>query len=181
MGTSSRKKQARKRRAQDKRDLASVAHAYQKGELPASDAENGPTAKAERPNALRKSRGMWAIPKGMGKHEQPAVDMASDMIGVLYVGRQINSQQEQAALHFKALRDAYIAEHPDVRGYKSCLAGSVPGFDDGDGDPEIIAAYRSIEKRLTLPQRRELLLVIDANERPRNIEMLRAALDAIAA
>ena len=178
---SSRKRIKRQKRAQEAQAMRQAIHAHNKGELPASDAENCPAVKAERPNAMRKSRGMWAIPKGMGKHEQPAVDMASDMIGVLYVGRQISSQQEQAALHFKALRDAYIAEHPDVRGFKSCLAGSVPGFDDGEGDPEIIAAYRSIEKRLTLPQRRELLLVIDDNERPRNIETLRAALDAISA
>lgn len=176
---SSRKRIKRQKRAQEARQDRQAVVAYQKGELPASDAENGPTAKAERPNALRKSRGAWAIPKGMGKHEQPAVDMASDMIGVLYVGRQISSQQEQAARHYQELRAAYLAELPDVRGYKSCLAGSVPGFDDSDGCAETIAAFRSLERRLTMPQRREMLIVCDMDERPRNIEMLRAALDAI--
>ena len=178
---SSRKRAKRQKRAQEAQAMRQATHAYAKGELPASDAENGPTVKAERPNALRKSRGMWAIPKGMGKHEQPAVDMASDMIGVLYVGRQISSQQEQAARLYQELRAAYLAELPDVRGYKSCLAGSVPGYDDGDGNPEVIAAFRSLEKRLTMPQRREMLIVCDMDERPRNIETLRAALDAISA
>ena len=178
---SSRKKQKRQKRAQEAHQDRQAMVAYQKGELPASDAEIGPTAKAERPNALRKSRGMWAIPKGMGKHEQPAVDMASDMIGVLYVGRQISSQQEQAARLYQELRAAYLAELPDVRGFKSCLAGSVPGFDDSDGCAETIAAFRGLEKRLTHPMRREMLIVCDMNERPRNIETLRAALDVIAA
>jgi hypothetical protein len=176
---SSRKKLKRIKRAKEAQEDRAALVAHQRGELPASDAENGSTAKAERPNALRKSRGMWAIPKGMGKHEQPAVDMASDMIGVLYVGRQISSQQEQAARLYQELRAAYLAELPDVRGYKSCLAGSVPGYDDTDGNPEVIAAFRSLEKRLTMPQRREMLIVCDMDERPRNIETLRAALDAI--
>jgi hypothetical protein len=178
---SSRKRIKRQKRAQEAQAMRQAIHAHNKGELPASDAENCPAVKAERPNAMRKSRGMWAIPKGMGKHEQPAVDMASDMIGVLYVGRQISSQQEQAARLYQELRAAYLAELPDVRGYKSCLAGSVPGYDDGDGNPEVIAAFRSLEKRLTMPQRREMLIVCDMDERPRNIETLRAALDAISA
>jgi len=178
---SSRKRIKRQKRAQEAQALRQATNAAQKGELPASDAESGLSVKAERPNALRKSRGMWAIPKGMGKHEQPAVDMASDMIGVLYVGRQISSQQEQAARLYQELRAAYLAELPDVRGYKSCLAGSVPGYDDTDGNAEVIAAFRSLEKRLTQPMRREMLIVCGMDERPRNIETLRAALDAISA
>lgn len=177
---SSRKRIKRQKRAQEAQALRQAVNTHNKGELPASDAENGPTVKAERPNALRKSRGMWAIPKGMGKHEQPAVDMASDILGVLLVFKRITVEQWSAARHFEELRAAYIAELPDVKGYKSCLAGSVPGYDDGEGDPEIIAVYRKMEAKLTLPQRRELLLVLD-RKRPRDIKTLRAALDAISA
>ena len=153
--------------------------AYKKGDMPASGAKIGLSVDPARPTDQRKSRGTWAEPKGVGKHDLPVIDLASDMVGQLYIARQITGAQEQAARHFQELRSAYLDEFPDVRGFKSCLAGSVPGFDDGEGCAQTIAAYRSIERRLTQPMRREMLLVCDMNERPRNIETLRAALNAI--
>ena len=169
----------RKKRAQEAAAMRQAVAAHQKGELPVSGAKIGLSVDPERPTSQRKARGTWAEPKGMGKHDLPVIDLASDMIGQLYTARQITGAQEQAARHFQELRAAYLAELPDVRGYKSCLAGSVPGFDDGEGCAQTIAAYRGIERRLTQPMRREMLLVCDMNERPRNIETLRAALDAI--
>jgi hypothetical protein len=49
--------------------MREVVHAVQAGEPVEQVAE------AVRPNSQRKSRGTWAIPQGMGKHEQPFVDM----------------------------------------------------------------------------------------------------------
>lgn len=117
---------------------------------------------------------------GPEKRYLPDLDAACDVIGALYVGRHITHAQEQAARAFQELRAAYLAELPDISGYKSCLDGGVPGYDDGDGNPEVIARYRSIEGKLELGQRRELLLVCDMGDRPTNIELLRAALDVVA-
>jgi hypothetical protein len=175
---SSRKKQKRQQKAQERQKLRQAVSILQNGELPASGPEIGLSVESSRPTTERKSRGTWAEPQGMGKHERPVVDLASDEIGRLYQAGRITSGQEQAARHFEELRAAYLDELPDVREFKSCLAGSIPGFDDGDGNPEVIAAYRKAERRMTLPQRRELLIVLNG-ERPRNIETLRAALDAI--
>jgi hypothetical protein len=176
---SSRKKQKRQQKAQERHKLKQAVALAGRSDVPAGEAAQR-ADEASRPTSERKARGTWAEPQGMGKHERPVVDLASDEIGRLYQLGRITSGQEQAARHFESLREAYHDELPDVRGYKSCLAGSVPGFDDSDGNPEIIAAYRKMEKRMTMPQRRELLLVLE-NERPRNIETLRAALDAIGA
>lgn len=146
---------------------------------PPQGAETGRGA-AIRPTKERKSRGTWAEPQGGVKSQQPIVDLAHDRIGQLHVDRKITTSQEQAARSWQWLRAKYLAEMPEISGYKSCLAGSVPGYDDGDGDAVVIAAYRAMERSLSLPQRRMMLLVCDMNERPPNIEILRAALDVIA-
>lgn len=176
---SSRKKQKRQQKAQERQKLRQAVSAYQKGEQPVSGPEIGLSAESSRPTSERKSRGTWAEPSGMGKHERPVVDLASDEIGRLFQAGRITGSQEQAARQYQELRAAYISELPDVRGFKSCLAGSVPGYDDSDGDPQTIAAWRKLDGRLSHPQRREMLLVCDMDERPRNIDVLRAALDAI--
>jgi hypothetical protein len=134
---------------------------------------------ADRPTDQRKARGTWAEPKGIGKHMLPVIDLASDMIGQLFQAKHISSAQEQAARHYQELREAYLAELPEVRGYKSCIAMSAPGHDESDGDPQTIAAYRSMERKLSFAQRRELTRVCDMNEKPRNLDFLRSALDAI--
>lgn len=135
---------------------------------------------AERPTPERMSRGVWTEPKGMGKNEIPVTDIAEDMVGLLYYRQQISSKHEQAARLFQQVRAAYLAELPEVSGYKSCLAGTVPGFDDGDGDADVIERYRSMERAAGLHGRRELLWVCDDNQRPRNVELLRWALEAVA-
>ncbi|MGR3524851.1 MAG: hypothetical protein ACU0CT_02490 [Paracoccaceae bacterium] len=176
---SSRKKQKRQQKAQERQKLRQATHAYNKGEQPVSGPEIGLSVESSRPTSERKSRGTWAEPSGMGKHERPVVDLASDEIGRLFQAGRITGSQEQAARQYQELRAAYISELPDVRGFKSCLAGSVPGYDDSMGNPEVIAAWRKLDGRLSHPQRREMLLVCDMGERPRSIDVLRAALDAI--
>lgn len=133
-----------------------------------------------RPTQERLSHGSWIVPKGAMKRSQPMVDMASDVIGVMYLHKMLTHSQEQAARRFQELRSAYISELPDVSGFKSCLAGSVPGYDDGDGDPAVIARYRSVEGKLSLDQRRALLTACDMGRRPQRNETLRAALDIVA-
>jgi hypothetical protein len=113
------------------------------------------------------------------KSQQPLVDMASDMIGQLYEAGTINGPQEQAARMFEAARASFLRELPDISGYKSCLAGSVPGYDDGDGDAAVIAAYRSLEARLTRGQRVNLVVTCDG-QTPANVWLLRDALDVLA-
>ena len=176
---SSRKKQKRQQRAQERQKLRQATYAYHKDELPVSGPEIGLSVESSRPTSERKSRGTWAEPSGMGKHDRPVVDLASDEIGRLFQAGRITGSQEQAARQYQELRAAYISELPDVRGFKSCLAGSVPGYDDSMGNPEVIAAYRKVESLLGVKGRREMLWVADSDQKPTNIELFRWCLDAI--
>lgn len=166
MGKGSRKKAPPKKRVQ----ATNVQRAKR-----AADIDSG-----QRPNEHRRARGVWADPTGSAKSTQPTVDLASDVVGALHCARRITDAQEQAARTFQTARRAYIAELPEVSGYKSCLAGGVPGFDDGDGNPEVIAAYRSIEAKLSFRERGELLRVCEDNEPPASLDVLRAGLDRLA-
>jgi len=134
--------------------------------------------RAERPTSQRRKLGVWALPQGAMKSTQPMVDTASDMIGILHHARRITSQHEQAARQFQSLRAAYTQEFPDVEGFKSCLAGSVPGYDDGDGNESIIAEYRKMEKTLG-EYRSEVIWVCEDDQPPRSIAALQCGLAAI--
>ena len=134
---------------------------------------------AVRPTPERRRHGVWTEPRGIGKHEIPTVDVAADMVGLLFHRQTISSSQEQAARVFQAARLAYLTELPEVSGYKSCIAGEVPGFDDGDGDPEVIERYRDIERAVGREGRTELLWVCEDGQKPRRIDVLRWALDVI--
>ncbi len=134
---------------------------------------------SNRPTDERRAHGSWAEPQGGQKSRQPVIDLAVDAIGRLLVQNKISSAQEQAARQYQQLRAAYLAEFPDIGGYKSCLAGGTPGYDDGDGNAAVIAEYRRMEGRLNLMQRRELLWVCDMGNRPTNLVLLRKALDIL--
>lgn len=134
---------------------------------------------AQRPTEERMARGTWRIPRGMGKHGMPVIDTSADVIGWLHDTGKITASQEQAARHWQAVRARYIQELPDVESYKSCIAGGVPGYDDSDGDAEAISEYRKIERRLTRPQRIEVLHVCEDDQKPRSLEVLRVSLDLI--
>jgi len=134
---------------------------------------------AERPTPERQKHGVWTKPTGMGKNEIPVTDLTADMVGLLFHQRIITSSQEQSARTFQAARVAYLAEMPEISGYKSCIAGDVPGYDDGDGDPRVIEHYRDIERAVGIAGRRELLHVCEEGQKPRSVELLRWALDAI--
>jgi hypothetical protein len=133
----------------------------------------------QRPTEWRRRFGVWADPTGSAKSTQPTVDLAADEIGKLHVAGKITDAQEQAARTFQAVRGAYIREY-GLRAFKSCIAGGVPSYDDGEGDPVILAEYRSLEAKLSLRERSELLHVADDNHPPRALPVLRAALDKVA-
>ena len=140
-----------------------------------------PPDSASRPTAQRRLHGTWADPQGSMKSQQPCVDMASDAVGHLFIAKLISSSQEQAARLFQKLRLAYMAEFPEISGFKSCLDGAISSHDEGDGNKAVMDAYRDIEKKLTRPQRSEVLRVCDAGEMPSALELLRSGLNAIAA
>lgn len=171
------KKQRRKERRKAAQAQAGIVGQRRAGGAPV--AATAPTQEAERPTAQRLARGNWRMPTGMGKHDAPAVDTSADMIGQLHDAGQITGGQEQAARHWQALRARYVAELPDVATFKSCIAGSVPGYDDGDGDPVAIEEYRRVERRMTRQQRSEVLHVCEEGHKPRNLEWLRSALDVV--
>jgi len=176
MGKGDRKHKRRRQRAKQQMQGFVVGNTTT-GSQPTTQATDG---KAERPTAERMAHGHWSAPQGMGKHERPFVDLHADMIGRLFEAGDVTPGQEQAARHWQQLRARYIQELPDVASFKSCIAGSVPGFDDGDGDPDTIAEYRQLERRLSRVQRIEVLHVCEDGHRPRRLDVLRAALNVIA-
>jgi len=138
------------------------------------------TAPTTRPTWERLQHGCWAEPSGMGKEEQPTVDLAPDMIGELYQSRQITTAQEQAARTFQEVRGEWEKELP-IAGFKSCLAGGVGGYDGGDGNPEAKAAYQAIERRIGMVK--TAILEIEcaklAGAKPNDLIALRRALDVM--
>lgn len=126
-----------------------------------------PPDRAERPSGERLRRGKWALPQGAMKSEQPFVDLTVDAVGRLYEKGLLTAAEEQAARQFQAARAAYLEELPDVSGFKSCIAGSVPGYDDGEGDPVVIERYRDLEKRIGVGSRRIVLQVCEDNVAPK--------------
>jgi len=137
-------------------------------------------SRTARPTPERLAQGTWATPQGVGKHMQPMVDLASDMIGVLYQTKQINTSQEQAARLFQELRAAYLSEL-GTKGYGSCLADNQTGYDGGDGNPEVIAAYRKLEDRIGRINTACLILECDRGptDRPISMRAIKAALNAV--
>lgn len=122
--------------------------------------------RAERPTDHRLARGVWAKPQGAMKSAQPFVDMASDAVGRLHHAGLINNAEEQAARQFQAARQAYLEELPDISGFKSCIAGGIPGYDDGDGDPRVIEEYRRLEKLVGLRDRSLVIAVCEEGHVP---------------
>ncbi len=174
---------AAKRRARKKARTASkmafggvVPQKYNK--TPTAPAQKA-RGHAERPTPERMARGVWAEPVGAIKSQQPVVDIAHDMIGRLHCEKRITGAQEQAARSYQETCAAYLAEMPDIGGYKSCLNGGTGGHDDSDGDPAIFAAMRSLERRVGIIGSAELYRVCIAGDHPRNIKILRNALDAV--
>lgn len=137
-----------------------------------------PVAEAERPTPERMRRGVWNVPKGQGAKERAVTDMAEDMIGQLLTAQVISKPQEEAARRWQELRLAYMAEFPETSGFKSCISPDVPGYDDGDGNPEVIEAYRSAEKALGREAMREVIRVCEDNQKPSRVWLLRWALEA---
>lgn len=134
---------------------------------------------AVRPTPERQRRGVWVAPKQVRKDDHAVIDITADIIGLLHHREMISDGQEQAARHWQRLRAAYKAELPDVAGFKSCLNGDVPGYDDGDGNPDVIKAYRDMEKALGHRGRRVMLWVCELNNRPASMSELRWALDVV--
>ena len=132
-----------------------------------------PRGTAERPTDERKARGVWIEPQGAMRASQPTVDVANDAVGRMYERKLIGKAEEQAARRFQEIRAAYIAEMPDIAQFKSCIAGSVPGYDDGDGNPAILAAYRKIERTMTHSERSLVIALCEGGHVPVDVQTYR--------
>lgn len=140
-----------------------------------------PKGTAERPTDERKARGVWIEPQGAMRAAQPTVDVACDAVGRMYERKLIGKAEEQAARRFQEIRAAYIAEMPDIAQFKSCIAGSVPGYDDGDGNPAILAAYRKIERTMTPGQRSLVIALCEGGHVPSDVLTYRRLRDGLCA
>lgn len=133
------------------------------------------------PTPEQEAKGAYVRSQGPGKVEY-TVNVASDMIGRLRHEGQITPDQEQAARAFQNLRHAYLGEL-QTRGYGSCLADNMAGYDDGDGSEQITRAYRQVESGLGRVKLACLKLECEkgADGRPYNLPVLRNALDCMGA
>lgn len=134
-----------------------------------------------RPTPERRAQGKWVKPQGAGKHMQPMVDLASDMIGRLYEEGKLNAAQEQAARTFQELWHAYRGEI-GASEFRSCLAGGVGAHDEGDGNPAIYVAWYGLCNRIGRVSVAAIKMNVErqAGEAPLNLPALQAALNRVA-
>lgn len=135
-----------------------------------------------RPTAERLRHGAWAKATGADRRSQPMVDLASDMIGRLYVEKRLTAQQVESARAFQDIYAPYQAEL-GLAGFKSCLAGGSGGHDDGDGNPEAFKAFYAMRDRVgaTVTACLSIETAKLADEKPRDLDVLRNALNRMGA
>lgn len=134
-----------------------------------------------RPTPERRARGVWQEPTGKDADNHMLRDLAEDMIGRLYIERALTYAQFEAARSFQALVRAFQDEL-GVSGYRSCLADGGGGYDGSDGKPEVVAAYRAMQRRIGAVRFYFLRSECDKGpeRHPGNLAALRVALDAFA-
>lgn len=167
-------------RRRRKKEALQARTAYEGGKPPETATRPRKPTQTARPTPERQARGKWQAPTGQGSHMHPVVDLASDLIGALYQARQISTSQEQAARTFQKLRDDYLREI-GTKGFTSCLADNSGGYDNGDGDPTVIAAYRGLVDRIGRVKTASLIVECDKGpeQAVSSLVALRRALDAV--
>lgn len=132
------------------------------------------------PTPEQQPRGVYVRAKGPGADPRQVVNLASDMIGELLCAGDITPSQEQAARTFQEVRSKWLAEI-GAANFRSCLDIGACGYDDGDGDPASIAAYRAIERRIGRLHVAVLASEVDkpAGHKPHILGQLRSALQAM--
>jgi hypothetical protein len=137
------------------------------------------TKPTSRPTDERLSRGHWTAPDSKGG---AFVDLACDMIGRLFVSKQITEQQAQEARTFSEVYAAY-REEIGITESKSCLAVSSGGFDPIDGNEAVFKRYYAIRDRIGRVKTSLLQTECgkSADDKPANLSALRNALDCLAA
>ena len=151
-----------------------------KSEKATAASAQSPRERAVRPTPERMARGTWAEAKGVVKSLQSITDLAHDVVGQLHCAKQITDRQEQAARSYQELRARFLEELPEVTGYKSCLAGGSGGYDASDGNAATIRDIRALERSVGMIGSSELHHVCAMDNPPRNLSILRQALDAVA-
>lgn len=134
---------------------------------------------AIRPTAERLRKGEFRMPTGPERKSLPAVDEAHDVIAKLHRAGLISSIQEDAARSWQALKAAIRAELGISQG-RSCLDMSPVGHDNDEGDPDLMRRWREIEAELGSWKTGALDFTCVLGHPPRNLPLLRAALDAYA-
>ena len=134
--------------------------------------------RAVRPTLERAQHGKVIIPFGMDKNERPAVIEGNDMVAQLYDAKHITYTQEQAARTFQQLHADYVADLGISTG-RSCLDIGPVGHDEGEGNPETAARHRKIVRALGVIRDAELRLVVLSGRKPRDLRILRDALDVV--
>jgi hypothetical protein len=136
-----------------------------------------PRGHTSTPTNERLARGKWARPN---KDHGAYVDQCSDMIGRLLVTGQINQSQEQSARAFSEVYGAYKIEI-GIPECKSCIAVSSGGYDAGDGNPAVYAAYYKMREKIGRVKTSMLQneCFKDAEAMPYDLAALRNALNCL--
>ena len=136
------------------------------------------TQPTSRPTDERLARGQWS----KGNADLAYVDLACDMIGRLFVSKQITEQQAQEARTCSEVYAAY-REEIGISESKSCLAVSSGGFDPSDGNEAVFKRYYAMRDRIGRVKTSLLQTECGkaADDKPHNLSALRNALDCLAA
>lgn len=145
---------------------------------------NRPVAPKPRPVDMvlpeQRDKGIWAEAQGFDMRDKPVVNLAQDMIGRLGHENKITGRQVDAARQWQELYAGYVAEL-GTRGFNSCLADSQSGYDASDGNPAAVRAYNAMCNRIGRIKVATLRIECDKGreDRPNDLNVLRAALDAV--
>lgn len=135
-----------------------------------------PKVEAVRPTPEREAKGQFRMPSGRGKQRLPAVDEHHDTVARLHAAGLLSDAQETAARDWNALKQDVRAEMGISQG-RSCLDISPVGHDSHDGNPEIMQRWRRVEAELGPLKTGCLDYTAVLGHPPRNLPLLRAALD----
>ena len=138
-----------------------------------------PKVEAVRPTPEREAKGQFRMPSGRGKQRLPAVDEHHDTVARLHAAGLLSDAQETAARDWNALKQDVRAEMGISQG-RSCLDISPVGHDSHDGNPEIMQRWRRVEAELGPCKTGALDYTCVFGHPPRNLPLLRAALNLFA-
>lgn len=132
------------------------------------------------PTPEQRRQGSYVRNKPQGAKAELWLNTTPDCIAALHTTGRIDDSQEQAARDYEALWRAWSAELGVSEG-RSCLDMTPVGHDDGEGDAQIAGLMRKADAAMGRAGAQEVYQVVIRGRWPRDVVLLRRALDALGA